>query len=192
MKVYFVGAHSTGKTTLARYVSETYKLPMITEVARAVLSEKELHLDSLRTNLSLVDDYQEQIFNRQIEEEQKHTNFVSDRSFDCLAYAAQHSRIVSKLLNSTTLKQYLDKLRKDDSFIFFIKPSKITMKEDGVRESLSWDGVIAIDAMIKLFLKMWDLRYYQINAESMQERTSVVDAVLSLHIAHCKNNRVAV
>src|SRR5574337_290016 len=88
MKIYFVGSHSTGKTTCARYVSEQYKLPMITEVARAVLSEKELHLDSLRYDMNLVDDYQTQIFERQLTEEQKYKSFVSDRSFDCLAYGS--------------------------------------------------------------------------------------------------------
>src|SRR5678815_4687018 len=134
MKVYFVGSHSTGKTTCARYVSEKYSLPMITEVARAVLSEKELHLDSLRYDLNLVDDYQEAIFNRQLQEEEKHTAFVSDRSFDCLAYAAQHTRILPLLINAPDLKAYLDKLRQPDSFIFFVRPSKATLKADGVRE----------------------------------------------------------
>ena len=100
MKVYFIGSHSTGKTTCARYVSETYNVPMITEVARMILSEKELHLDSLRTNLDVVDDYQSKIFSRQVEQESKFDSFVSDRSFDCLAYAAQHSRILPKLLKS--------------------------------------------------------------------------------------------
>ena len=41
MKVYFVGSHATGKTELARFVSRAYKLPLISEVARAVLAEME-------------------------------------------------------------------------------------------------------------------------------------------------------
>lgn len=185
MKVYFVGSHSTGKTTCARYVSEKYGIPMITEVARMILSEKELHLDSLRTNLNLVDDYQTQIFYRQLEEEHKQrdnlSSYVSDRSFDCLAYAAQHSRILSKLLASSELKRYLEFLRMPDSFIFFVRPSKATLKADGVRESLTWDGVVAIDSQIKFMLEMWDLRYFQINIDNMQERVKLIDGVLSLH-----------
>ncbi len=181
MKVYFVGAHSTGKTTCARYVSEQYKLPMITEVARAVLSEKELHLDSLRYNMDLVDDYQEAIFQRQIKEEQKHTNFVSDRSFDCLAYAAQHTRILPKLLGSEELGPYLTKLKGPDSFIFFVRPSKATLRADGVRESLTWDGVVAIDAMIKFMLVQWELPHFQINIDNMQERVQIINSVLALH-----------
>jgi hypothetical protein len=181
MKVYFVGAHSTGKTTCARYVSETYKLPMITEVARAVLSEKELHLDSLRYDLNLVDDYQHAIFQRQLLEESKHTNFVSDRSFDCLAYAAQHTRILRDLIEGPDIIQYLDKLRQPDSFIFFVRPSKATLKADGVREAINWDGIVSIDSMVKFMLEMWGLRYFQINMDNMQERVHLIEAVLGAY-----------
>jgi nicotinamide riboside kinase len=180
MKVYFVGSHSTGKTTCARYVSEKYSIPMITEVARMILSEKEIHLDSLRYDMNLVNDYQNQIFQRQLEEETKHSQFVSDRSFDCLSYTAQHAQILPKLLASPELKAYLNVLRDPESFIFFVRPSKATMKADGVRESLTWDGVVAIDAMIKFMLEMWELRYFQINIDNMQERIRMIDAVLNL------------
>jgi nicotinamide riboside kinase len=181
MRVYFIGAHSTGKTTLARYVSGKYNIPMITEVARMILSERELHLDSLRTNLDIVDQYQSDIFFRQIDEESKQLSFVSDRSFDCLAYAAQHSRVLPKLLHCQELHTYLEILRSPESFIFFVRPSKATMKEDGIRESLTWDGVIAIDSMIKFMLEMWGLRYFQLPIDNMQERTKVIDSILSLY-----------
>jgi len=180
MKIYICGSHSCGKTTLARYVSEKYKLPMITEVARAVLSEKELHLDSLRYDLDLVDNYQGAIFHRQLEEEAKYKDYVSDRSFDCLAYSAQHSRILHDLLQTPEMTAYLAALKATDSFIFFVRPSKATLKDDGVRESINWDGVVAIDAMVKFMLEMWELRYFQINIDNMQERVKLIDAVLSL------------
>lgn len=181
MRVYFIGAHSTGKTTCTRYVSEKYKLPMITEVARQVLSEKELHLDSLRSDLDALDDYQSQVFFRQMEKESEYINYVSDRSFDGLAYAAQHSRILPKLIKSPQLETYLGLLRAPDSFIFFVRPTKATLKADGVRETLTWDGVVAIDAQIKFLLEMWEIRYFQINIENMQERVRLIDNILSLH-----------
>lgn len=182
MKVYFVGSHSTGKTTLARYVSQKYNIPMITEVARMVLSEKEMHLDALRYDLDQVDDYQRQIFHRQIEEEQKQpASFVSDRSFlDCLSYAAQHARILPELMSDSKIKAHLPVLQSEQSYIFFVRPSKATMKADGVRENLSWDGVVAIDAMIKLLLEMWHLRYFQIHIDNMQERVRLIDSVLTI------------
>lgn len=180
MKVYFTGAHSVGKTTLARYVSERYNLPMIPEVARTILSEKELQLDALRTDLKLVDSYQEQIFKRQLEEESQLPSFVSDRSFDCLSYAAQHSTICHELFESKELKEYIINLKKSDVYLFFVRPSKLTLKNDGVREILNWDGIIAIDAMTKLLFRMWNLKHFQISMDSMQERTQFVDSILSL------------
>jgi hypothetical protein len=153
---------------------------MITEVARAVLSEKELHLDTLRYNMDVVDDYQLSILHRQILEEQKHDNFVSDRSFDCLAYAAQHTRILPNLLANPSLKQYVESLRDPDSIIFFVRPSKATLRDDGVRESINWDGIVSIDAMVKFMLEMWKLRYFQINMDNMQERVQLINNVISL------------
>lgn len=181
MKIYVTGAHSSGKTTLARYVSEKYKLPMLTEVARAILSEKELNIDSLRYNLDVVDDYQTSVFKRQLEEEQKVSDFVSDRSLlDCLAYTAQHSRCLYNLINSPEVGPYIDSLRAPDSVIFYVRPSKATLKSDGIRETINWDGIVAIDSYIKFMLCMWNLPYFQINMDNMQERVGLIDSVLSL------------
>ena len=181
MKVYFCGAHATGKSTLARHVAAKYDLPMISETARMILSEQELQIDNLRYDLGAVDAYQQQVFDRQLLEEQKHTSFVSDRSsIDVLAYSAQHATILPKLLASAELQRYLDVLRARESFIFFVRPSKVTLKADGVRESINWDGVVAIDAQIKLLIEMFGLKYFQINAESMQERVRLIEAVLTI------------
>ena len=56
MRIYFVGSHATGKTTMTRWVSRRYGLPMITEVARAVLAELETNFDTLRTDMERVGD----------------------------------------------------------------------------------------------------------------------------------------
>ena len=178
MKVYFTGAHATGKTTLCRYVSEKYKIPMLPELARIILAEWELNIDSLRINLDTVDKYQEEIISRQFIEEKKHKDFVSDRSFDGLAYAAQHSRMLGKLLQREDLQNYVEKLKDDNTFIFFVRPSRATMKQDGVRETLNWEGIIQIDAMCKFMIEMWGLKYYQINMDSIQERIRFIDSIL--------------
>lgn len=181
MKIYIAGAHSCGKTTLARFISENYQLPMISEVARMVLSEKELQLDSLRHDIKLVNDYQRQIFHRQIKEEEKEEKFVSDRCLiDVLAYSAQHTYILPDLFYSPSLTTYLEKLREPNTYIFFVRPSKAILKSDGVREQISWEGIVAIDAQIKFMLRMWQLRYFQISMDNMQERIQMIDAVLSL------------
>src|ERR1041384_5815813 len=89
MRIYFVGSHATGKTTLCRHVSRRYGLPMITEVARAVLAEMETCLDALRTDMDLVGEYQERVFARQVAVEHQHDGrFVSARALDHLPHAA--------------------------------------------------------------------------------------------------------
>jgi adenylate kinase family enzyme len=178
MRVYIAGAHSVGKSTLSRYISESYKLPMVTEVARQVLSERELAINSLRTNLDIVDSYQTEVFERQMSEEEKYTSFVSDRTFDNLAYAVQHSRIFAKLIKLSKFDKYLESLKNSEAFVFFVRPSKETLREDGVRETLNWDGIVAIDAMIKLMIEMWEIPYIQINTSNMQERVRLIDNVL--------------
>lgn len=180
VRVYFVGAHATGKTTLARYVSRRFGLPLLTEVARSVLAERELTIQSLRSDLEVVDAYQSAVFQRQVAEESKHQTFVSDRSFDNLAYAAQHARILHGLIDSAGLECYVQSLQKEETIIFFVRPSQITLKDDGVRESVAWDDVIAIDACVKFMLEMWGLRYFTLSMSSLQERARLVDAVLGM------------
>lgn len=181
MKVYFTGSHSSGKSTLARYVSDKYELRLLPECARMVLSEMELQVDVLRSDIDLVNIYQTKVFYRQIEEEKSQQgDFVSDRSaIDCLAYCGQHSTILLTVMRDSGLEPYLEKLRDPNSILFFVRPSRATLKADGVRESLTWDGIVAIDAQIKLLLELFGLRYFQISAESMQERIRLVDSVLS-------------
>lgn len=180
MKVYFSGSHSSGKSTLARYVSEKYKLPLINEVARMILSEQELQIETLRSDLDTVNNYQRQVYERQLTEEQKYQgSFVSDRSLlDTLAYAAQHTTLLSNLIQDDRLNQYVDKLNQTDTYIFFVRPSKVTLKDDGVRENPNWNGVVAIDAMIKFILQMYDVKYYTINTDNMQERVKLIDSIL--------------
>ena len=179
MRIYFTGCHASGKSTLARFTSKEYNLPFLSEVARTVLAEKEISLETLRVNLDAIDQYQTEVFYRQINEESKHSSFVSDRSFDNLAYMAQHGTQLHKLINDEGCQNYIKSLKNKDVVIFLVKPSKATMKNDGVRESVNWDQMVAIDANIKFMFELFNLNYIQINSESMQERVRLIRSVLS-------------
>lgn len=54
---------------LCPWLSQHYGLPMITEVARAVLAELEADFDQLRTDMDLVADRVRRVFARQVEVE---------------------------------------------------------------------------------------------------------------------------
>ncbi|MCP3916456.1 MAG: ATP-binding protein [bacterium] len=178
-RIYLVGAHATGKTTLARWIRDRFGLPMISEVARGVLAEMEAQLDGLRTNVDLVDHYQFQVFERQIEaEEQQPGPFVSDRAFCNLAYAAHHSTILPRVFADERLTRYMDSVR--EGVVFFLRPHKALLQADGVRETLDWDEVVRIDGMVKLMLEMFAVPYLPVESLSMQERIRTVECVLSL------------
>ena len=177
MRIYFVGAHATGKTTMTRYVSRKFGLPMITEVARAVLAELETSLDALRTDMDLVAEYQKRVFERQVEvEKQQQTGFVSDRAFDNLAYAAEHTMILADLMAGDTYRSYTEWV--SQGIVFYLRPHPELVKDDGVRAGLTWDSVLRIDGMIKLMLEQSRIPYLPIESSSMQERAHAVDFVL--------------
>jgi nicotinamide riboside kinase len=179
MRVYFVGSHATGKTTMTRYVSRRYGLPMITEVARAVLAELETSLDALRTDMDLVAEYQTRVFERQVEVErsQQNATFVSDRAFDNLAYAGEHTLILADLIHSDEFKKYLEWVAQ--GIVFFVRPHRDLLKEDGVRAGVTWESVLRIDGMIKLMLEQGRIPYLPIESVAMQERARAVDFVLT-------------
>lgn len=178
MRIYIVGSHATGKTTLCRYISRRYGLPMITEVARAVLAEMEASFDALRTDMDLVAEYQTQVFARQMAVEKLHQGrFVSDRAFDNIAYAAEHTTIVADLLASQGFAEYMKWVA--EGVVFFLRPHPSLLREDGVRAGVSWDSVLRIDGMIKLLLEQHRLSYLPIESVSMQERVRAAEFVLA-------------
>ena len=177
MRIYFVGAHATGKTTMTRYVSRRYGLPMITEVARAVLAELETNLDQLRTDMDLVAEYQKRVFERQVQvEKMQGTGFVSDRAFDNLAYAAEHTLVFADLMSGEELKKYAEWVAQ--GIVFFVRPHKDLLRDDGVRSGVTWESVLRIDGMIKLMLEQNRIPYLPLESVAMQERARAVDFVL--------------
>jgi hypothetical protein len=181
MRIYFVGSHATGKTTMARWVSKHYGLPMITEVARGVLAELETNFNTLRTDMDMVAEYQRKVFQRQVATERLQENgFVSDRAFDNLAYAAEHTTILHEIMyhdGGDDLRRYMEWV--SQGLVFFVRPRKSLLQEDGVRAGVDWDSVLRIDGMVKLMLEQFRLSYLPIDSESMQERVRAVDFVLS-------------
>jgi nicotinamide riboside kinase len=178
MRIYFVGSHATGKTTLCRYVSRRYGLPMISEVARAVLAEMETALDALRTDMDLVAEYQERVFARQVAVEHGHQGrFVSDRAFDNLAYVAEHTTNAAAMMNDRRFHDYMKWV--SQGIVFFLRPHQSLLKDDGVRAGVSWDSVLRIDGMVKLMLEQHQISYLPLESVSMQERVRAVEFVLA-------------
>lgn len=177
-RIYLSGAHAVGKSTLARYIANKYRLELLPEAARIVLSEMELSIDILRSDIDILNKYQEAVFNKQLALEANKIKFISDRSLiDAISYSIMHSTISQKLLDDERTTKYINNLK--DSIIFFVRPSRATLKDDGTREFPHWDGVIAIDSIIKTLFEINNIKYYPINTDSIQERVRIIDQVLS-------------
>src|ERR1700753_3373977 len=178
MRIYFVGSHATGKTTLCRHVSRRYGLPMISEVARAVLAEMETGLDALRTDMELVAEYQERVFARQVAVERLHDGrFVSDRAFDNLAYVAEHTTNAFAMMSDQRFRDYMTWV--SEGIVFFLRPHQSLLKDDGVRAGVSWDSVLRIDGMVKLMLEQHAISYLPLESVSMRERVRAAEFVLA-------------
>jgi predicted ATPase len=179
IRVYLVGAHATGKTTLARWVRDHYGIPMIAEVARGVLAEMEAKLDTLRTDIALVNRYQYEVFRRQIDAENAVAGpFVSDRAFCNLAYAAHHSTILADIFRDRKLGEYMNWVRQ--GIVFFVRPHRELVVADGVRAGLEGEEGVRIDGMVKLLLEVFGVPYIPVESLSMQERVRLMERVLDL------------
>lgn len=179
MKIYFVGSHSTGKTALAKSLHERHNIPMVTEVIREVASEWEVSLEDVRTDLHSVNELQREVMERRIDKEKMMDgeNFVSDRGMDFMAYTAEYATITDDLFSSQKYNEYIDWM-KEDSCIFFVRPHRDLVNDDGFRAELSWESINRIDGMMKFILEMEDFDYVQIDTKIFKDRMKIIESVL--------------
>ncbi len=185
-KLYFVGAHSTGKSTLARYTAATYKLPFIAETARTELAKIERRFDELRVDVTATTSYQLAVFQAQLRAEHGLARFVSDRAFfDNLAYLASHGNGLRNVLQSKPCRDAATRMRREIGAgtcrVFFVRPHTTLLKSDGFRAEgdLNTADVFRIDGMVAFMLELWDLRYVPIEGCAMRERQRLVDETVS-------------
>jgi hypothetical protein len=62
--------------------------------------------------------------------------------------------------------------------VFFLRPHRSLLVDDGVRAGVDWESVVRIDGMVKLLLEMYQVNYLPIESLSMQERVRAVQFVL--------------
>lgn len=186
-KLYFVGAHSVGKSTLARYTAAAYKLPFIAETARTELAKIESNFDRLRVDVAATTQYQRAVFDAQLKAEHGLKSFVSDRAFfDNLAYLASHGTGLRQITQAKpcrdAARKMRDEIKRGTTKIFFVRPHLDLLKSDGYRAEgdLNLAGVYRIDGMVAFMLELWDLQYVPIEGSAMRERQRVVAEVVGL------------
>jgi len=84
--------------------------------------------------------------------------------------------VVSELLGSQEFRDYMAWV--DRGRVFYLRPHRSLLEDDGVRAAVDWESVVRIDGMIKFMLEQYKVRYLPIDTPSMQERVRAVQFVL--------------
>lgn len=185
-KIYILGAHAQGKSTLARHIATTYRLPLFDEIARIEIAKLgSMNFDALRTNLDAVTQFQRNVFAAQLRVGAGVARFVSDRAFDNLAYAAENAATgtAGKLWRSAGCRRYVRGIKEDVRLgrgaVFFVR-SGLVGEADGTRATRDLDAaaIHRIDGMVKLLLDLGEVRAVHIQTTNFQERCTIVDAVM--------------
>lgn len=88
MRIAFTGCSGTGKTTLAKIVSQIYNIPYNPVGARSVAAEMGLETPYDADRLGVRAEFQERLIQAKYDWESKHTSFVTDRTaWDQQCYA---------------------------------------------------------------------------------------------------------
>lgn len=185
LRIYVCGAHSTGKTTLARHLARELELPLINEVARQVIAEMELSFESLRVDLDRALDYQRKVFQRQLDVEERFPGgFVSDRSFDNIAYAARHCTTISGILDDRADEYF--RMVRERSLVFYVRPQRECMVNDGFRETVAWDEINRIDGMLDFIFTWQRIPCIGISELNMKDRVRTAMAAVRLYKQACE------
>lgn len=181
-RVYFVGSHRVGKSTLARWVRDNYGVKMVSEMARLELAERETNLANLRVSVETTTDYQRSVFERQIYVESQIPDterVVADRSFDNLAYMLQFGTGYADLIGSPIVHSYLASVR-SRGLVFFVRPHQVLLKTDDVNKDVDWELVLRIDQTVKVLLNQLEVDFIPIESPEQLERQQHLRTVLSL------------
>lgn len=177
MRIEFIGAQGTGKTTIVNLLKE-YGIPIIDGVVRDLVNTYNIPINEKGSANS-----QETIFRcyKNIFEN-KYADYISTRSlFDVVAYTQylylksgdDHDLRDEVLTQVQELRDYLS-FNKDVIYIYF--PIEFELEGDGVR-SVNKEYQKEIDHIITNLLKSTKVKYYTIHG-SVEERMKFVEKII--------------
>jgi energy-coupling factor transporter ATP-binding protein EcfA2 len=134
LKIGFCGAHGTGKTTLAKHLSQILKLPLITGLMRSFWTNNGVY-DFEKLPPRIRYEFQLLSLQKQIDEESKHQSFVTDRTaIDQIAYFVESAQYSDQELNS-----YIQKCKSsiDNYTHLFFVPIEFDFEPEELRAKAS-------------------------------------------------------
>ena len=89
---------------------------------------------------------------------------------------SENTTIFADMVEDTGFADYMKWVA--GGIVFFLRPHRSLLVEDGVRSGVDWESVVRIDGMVKLLLEMYRVYYLPVESLSMQERVRAVQFVL--------------
>lgn len=178
MKLAFTGAHSTGKTTLVKELSNSvpkkYTQKYVTEVARKII-DRGYPLGDKATEKAYL-----QYISSQLEEERDIENydlFVSDRTLlDPLAYMFVNKELFGAVVSDELIRMmeniWIMEQKKYDWYVYF--PVEFPLVEDGIRP-IGNEYQKAIDDMIHGLLCEHKIPYITISGSVIERKQQIMD-----------------
>ncbi|CAG8536704.1 5563_t:CDS:1 [Gigaspora margarita] len=186
-KIVLVGAHSVGKTTLAKFIKSHINGILVTEIARTLIKELNLNADILRNDPDKSLEFQATIIKAQCvkEEEIEHELAILDRSaLDAIIYAqAFCKKRWKELLDMEETNKCLERYRQKNKYlIFLIEPQKECLKADGVRMMpIDYEEWISFSTSFKNLMNEYNIEFNTINVLDLNQRYSIVMNALFAH-----------
>jgi nicotinamide riboside kinase len=190
--VILVGAHSVGKTTLAKYLVTKLNLVeslcLSSEIARNVIKELGVNGDQIRNNPNVCFLFQKAIIQKLHSNYLEISNkkfFIQDRcAIDALVYAkyflGENNEKCSELFDMEETKRLIN-YYKQESIVFLIKPNENCLKNDGVRmmpQSIrEWHE---FSRMFERVMCELEIKYFLVDKLNLNERLMQVVEKINL------------
>lgn len=185
-KVYIIGASGVGKTTLAKYISEKFGLPLLSGATALAHKELGTNFDQLFTDMDAADSYQLEVWRQQMRLEEPYWKldgggFVSDRSFDLMSYTARIASCAWQIARSDEFRTYIDRMRKDAICILIRRHPLLHVTPDGRRDRfLTPEWQLAVEGVVEYLLESNEIRYAVLDTPSWKDRVRTAEMIVSL------------
>ncbi len=170
-KIVVIGSQSSGKTTLAKELSEKLDIQMIREIARKYDRNELINVSSERYMI-----IQKELLEQQIMAENQYKEFISDRSsLDNLSYWLNNCANRASISDNDQYIKRAMSNAENYSHIFLLIP-EFYPKDDGFR---STDIVyqMRIDAIIQAILHLYRIKHYRLSG-TIENRIQKVMEIL--------------
>lgn len=138
MKIAFTGASSTGKTTVAKLLSEELEIPFVGSTARELAKKYNYQPEQFKNRKTLIN-FQKEVINIKYQTELKYTTFVTDRAYiDSITYLLKLYYLLDPIKDKEFTSNYIDHCLSltDNNYTIVIRfPQVLEVKEDEIRKT---------------------------------------------------------